>query len=212
MSRFVDLTLTLEHGTRALDLDPITFVNEYRTIPVDGYNLCQVILSSHVATHIDVPRHFIEDGETLEEVSLDRLIGDALLLDFSHKGPKSRITAEELQEYDDLIKPGNVVILRTDWYKKFPSHEYGYDNPNVTTDAVEYLVGKKIKMLGVEAPTLNWEDNPRSHKLLLGAGIILVEGLAYLDKLEVNTFRFYAIPLKIRGLDGFPVRAFAELP
>ncbi|MDI3516175.1 MAG: arylformamidase [Thermotogota bacterium] len=211
MARFVDLTLTLEHGTRALDLDPITFINKYRTIEKDGYNLSQVILSSHVATHIDVPRHFLENGETLEQIPLDRLIGEACLLDFSHKKAKERITADELSKYDNLIEPDSVVILRTDWYKTFPSHEYGYDNPNVTTDAVEYLVSKKIKMLGVEAPTLNWEDNPRSHKILLGAGIILVEGLAYLDQLETDTFRFYAIPLKIKGLDGFPVRAFAEI-
>jgi len=212
MGKFVDLTLTLEDGTRALDLDPITFVNRYRTIYQDGYNLSQVIISSHVGTHIDAPRHFLEQGVTLDKVPLDRLIGKARLLNFSHKKAKELITRKEIESYDSVISPDDIIILRTDWYEKFPSHEYGYDNPNVSTKAVEYLIQKKIKMLGVESPTLNWEDNPNAHKILLNAGILLVEGLAYLDKIRTETFTFYAIPLKIKDIDGFPVRAFAEIP
>lgn len=212
MARFVDLTLTLENGTHALDLDPITFVNPYRSISKDGYNLSQVIISSHVGTHIDAPRHFLQDGISLDEIPLDRLIGPAQLLDFSHKKEKETIERVELEAHDAKIREDDIVLLQTDWYKRFPSHAYGYDNPNVSTQAVEYLVEKGIKMLGVEAPTLNWNDNPNAHRLLLGAGILLVEGLAFLDKLGNGPFTFYCLPVKIRGIDGFPVRAFAELP
>ncbi len=211
MRKFLDLTLMLEDGTRALDLDPITFVNKYRSIDQDGYNLSQVILSSHVGTHIDAPYHFLEQGVTLDRVPLDRLIGNARLLDLSFKKAKELITRKEMESYDSVISRDDIIILRTDWYKKFPSHEYGYDNPNVSTEAVKYLVQKKIKMLAVESPTLNWEDNPDAHKILLSAGILLVEGLAYLDKISTETFTFYAIPLKIKDIDGFPVRAFAEI-
>ncbi len=211
MRKFLDLTLTLEDGTRALDLDPITFVNKYRSIDQDGYNLSQVILGSHVGTHIDAPYHFLEQGATLDRVPLNSLIGKARLLDFSYKKAKELITRKEIESYDSIISRDDIIILRTDWYKKFPSHEYGYDNPNVSTKAVEYLVQKKIKMLAVESPTLNWEDNPNSHKMLLSAGILLVEGLACLDKINKETFTFYAIPLKIKGIDGFPIRAFAEI-
>lgn len=211
MARFVDLTLILENGTRALDLDPITFVNQYRTIPKDGYNLSQVIISSHVGTHIDVPRHFLQDGITLDEIPLDRLIGPARLLDFSHKKEKETIERAELEAHDAEIGHDDIVLLRTDWYKRFPSHTYGYDNPNVSTQAVEYLVEKGIKMLGVEAPTLNWKDNSNAHRTLLGAGILLVEGLAFLDRLEKRVFTFYCLPPRIKGIDGFPVRAFAEI-
>lgn len=169
MRKFLDLTLMLEDGTRALDLDPITFVNKYRSIYQDGYNLSQVILSSHVGTHIDAPYHFLEQGVTLDRVPLDRLIGNARLLDFSYKKAKELITRKEIESYDSVISRDDIIILRTDWYKKFPSHEYGYDNPNVSTEAVKYLVQKKIKMLAVESPTLNWEDNPDAHKILLSS-------------------------------------------
>ncbi len=212
MSRFIDLTLTLENGTRALDLDPITFVNKYRTIKQDGYNLCQVVVSSHVGTHIDAPSHFIEGGETLDQVPLERLIRRGKLLDFTIKGKNSSISRAEMEEHDSVIEPGDAVLVRTDWYKTFPSRDYGYNIPNISTEAVKYLVEKKIGILGVEPPTLNWEDNPNSHRILLGGGVLLVEGLAYLDKIGPGEFRFHAIPLKIDGIDGFPVRAFAEIP
>jgi len=211
MSEFVDLSLQLSDGTRALDPDPITFVNLYHTIEKDGYNLSQVIISSHVGTHIDAPKHFLENGKTLDKFSLNNLIKKAILLDFSHKKAKELITRKEIEEFDEKIKPGLAVIIRTDWSKTFPSHEFGYDGPNVSTEAVEYFVEKEISILGVEPPTLNWEDNPNSHKKLLSAEILLVEGLTNLGKIKTDAFKFYAIPLNIRDIDGFPVRAFAEV-
>jgi kynurenine formamidase len=211
MSNFIDLTLQLFNGTRALDPDPITFVNSYHTIKDDGYNLSQVIISSHVGTHIDAPKHFLENGKSLDKFSLSDLIKKAILLDFSHKKAKELITRDEIEQYDKKIKTGTAVLIRTDWSKTFPSHEFGYDGPNISTEAVEYLVEKNISILGVEPPTLNWEDNPNSHKKLLAAEILLVEGLANLDRIKTENFMFYAIPLNIKNIDGFPVRAFAEV-
>lgn len=204
----VDLTLTLKHGSRGYEPHPHNFFNQVNNIEEDGYNLSQIILNSHVGTHIDAPYHFLEDGKTLEELDVNDLVGQACVLDFTNKGARDMITAQELEAHDDLISKHEIVLLRTDWYKEFPGDRYLNDMPNVSLGAAEYLVSKKIKLLGIETASLNWEDNAETHKKLL-SNMLIVEGLACLDKLTSQSVEFIALPLKLEGLDGCPVRAIA---
>lgn len=207
--RIIDLTHTVGHGNKAYEVNPTTFFNPYQTIAVDGYNLTQVILNSHTATHIDAPYHFVDKGLRLDKIPLERLMGDAFVIDVSYKKAKEMITLDEVRKYDHLIGQGSNVLIRTDWYKTYPGRTFAYDMPNLHTDCVRYFGEKKINLLGLETPSLNWEDNPGAHRLLLGANILLVEGLANLDKIKREQFFFICLPPKLKGLDGFQVRAVA---
>jgi len=207
--RIIDLTHTIEHGDKVYDANPTCFFNQYQTIARDGYNLTQAILNSHAGTHIDAPYHFVEDGLRVDEIPLERLVGEAILIDCSGKKPKEMITLDEIRRHDGRIARGCNVLIRTDWYKTYPGREFAYDMPNVDTAVVQYLVDKGINLLGLETPSLNWVDNPGAHRLLLGANILLVEGLANLDQIRADRFTFICLPLKLKGLDGFPVRALA---
>ncbi len=209
MKRVIDLTHTVEHGNKAYEVNPTTFFNPYQTIEADGYNLTQVILNSHTATHIDAPYHFIQSGRRLDEIPVERLIGEAVCVNCAPKKPKEMITLAEVKKYDHLITPGSNVVIRTDWWKTYPGHEFAYDMPNLDTAVVQYLVDRKINLLGLEMPSLNWQDNPGAHRLLLGADILLVEGLAHLDEIGREKFFFICLPPKLKGLDGFQVRAVA---
>lgn len=209
MKRMIDLTHSIEHGNKAYEANPTCFFNQYQTIETDGYNLTQAIINSHAATHMDAPYHFVASGLRLDEIPVERLIGEAVLIDCAPKKPKEMITLAEVKRYDHLITAGTNVIIRTDWCKTYPGHVFAYDMPNLETAAVRYLVEKKINLLGLEMPSLNWEDNPGAHRLLLGANIILVEGLANLDQIGRDKFFFICLPPKLKGLDGFPVRAVA---
>lgn len=208
--RVIDLTLTIEHGTRGYEVNPICFFNQYQTIAEDGYNLTQVILNSHVATHIDAPCHFLEDGEKLDEIPLERLMGEAVIINCTGKQPKEMITMHDLKEYESSVGEGRIVLIRTDWDKYYPGQKFNYDMPNVSLECIDFFVDRNIKMLGLQTPSLNWEeDNPGAHRRLLGAGILLVESLANLKEIKQNPVFFMALPLKLKGLDGFPVRALA---
>lgn len=209
-NRVIDLTLTIEHGTRGYEVNPICFFNQYQTIRDDGYNLMQVILNSHVATHIDAPYHFLEDGLKLDEIPLERLMGEAVVVDCSYKQAKELITMDDLMESKDQVKENDVVLIRTDWDRYYPGRVFDYDMPNVSLECIDFFIEKKIKILGLQTPSLNWvEDNPGAHRMLLGAGVLLVEGLANLGQIRKKRCFFMALPLKLKGLDGFPVRALA---
>lgn len=209
MKRIIDLTHTLEHGNKAYEVNPTTFFNQYQTIEQDGYNLVQAIINSHTATHIDAPYHFVADGLRLDEIPLERLIGEAFVIDCTHRKAKDMIVLDDILPYDERVTEGANVLIRTDWYKTFPGREFAYDMPNLSTDCVRYFIKKKINLVGLETPSLNWEDNPNAHRLLLGAGVLLVEGLANLDRIAADKFLFICLPPKLKGLDGFQVRAVA---
>jgi kynurenine formamidase len=209
MRRIVDLTLTIENGNLAYEVNPKCFFNQYQTIENDGYNLTQIILNSHASTHMDAPYHFVEDGMKLDEIPLDRLIGPAVVINCTHRKDREMIMLEDIKSSFGKIEKDKIVLIRTDWYKHYPSKHFNYDMPNIDIPLIEFLVERKIKLLGLETPSLNWADNPGAHRKLLGAGIILVEALGYLDQLTRDEVEFFAIPLKLKGLDGCPIRAFA---
>ena len=210
--KIIDLTLVIEHGTRGYEVNPVCFFNQYQTIQEDGYNLMQVILNSHVGTHIDAPYHFLDDGLKLDEIPLERFMGEAVIIDCSYKKAKELITLKDLEGSKDRVKENGIVLIRTDWDRYYPGRAFNYDMPNVSLECIDFFVEKKINMLGLQTPSLNWEeDNPAAHCKLLGAGILLVESLANLDQIEKESCFFMALPLKLKGLDGFPVRALALL-
>jgi kynurenine formamidase len=207
--RIIDLTLPLFDGMRGVKLEP------YTTIATVGYNTTTAQLYSHAGTHMDAPRHFLEGGGTIDRVPLERCIGPALVVDLSHKGPHSLITVEELAPYVAQITPGSRVLLRTDWDRYANQAEYRQDMPRVSAELARWLVERKINLLGVQTPSVasvRPEDKAELievHQILLKAEIIIVEGLANLSQLNQAVVTFIALPLKIAGCDGSPVRALA---
>ena len=107
--RIVDLTLPHYHGLRGVQIQP------YTRLAQDGYNTTTLTLYSHAGTHLDAPRHFLDDGRTLDQLDLDKCVGPAAVLDLSHKEPNSLITVADLQPYQAQIRPGARLLLRTDW-------------------------------------------------------------------------------------------------
>jgi len=209
VSRIIDLTLTIDNGNLAYEVNPRCFFNQYQSIERDGYNLTQIILNSHASTHLDAPYHFIEEGARLDEIPIHRFMGRALVVNCTHRKEKETIILEDIEPYSSKIEEDEIILIRTDWYKHYPSYRFNYDMPNIDLPVIDFLIEKRIKLLGLETPSLNWNDNPGAHRKLLGAGIILVEALGYLDQLTKEEIQFFALPLKLKGLDGSPARAFA---
>lgn len=207
--RIVDLSLEIYDKAPTFWPDPKTSVVEHLKIANLKYNITQLVMSTHVGTHLDAPFHFFDDGKTVDQLDLGKGFGPAWVLDFSDKGSKATITVEDLKRYQDKITAGARLILRTGWDRVFPNEAYFTDCPGVAPDACRYLADAGIACLAMDMPTVYGPEYVEVHHVLLRAEILVVEGLAHLDALTRPRVLFMALPLRIKGRDGSPCRAVA---
>jgi arylformamidase len=208
----VDLSHPLEHGQPNFIFDPKISVLVHNTVESVGYNITQISMSTHQGTHLDVPFHFFNDGKTLDQVPLDRFIGEARLVDLCPGGalaPETPLTVEMFEPHAAAFEPGARIIFRTGWDRMFGTPAFFTRIPTLTLDATRWIAERKIGLLGMDTPTPS-ADWLECHHILLGKGveIIIVEALANLAKLPPR-FNFVALPLNFKGRDGSPVRAAA---
>lgn len=207
--RVIDLSLPVYNEMPVYPGDPKVFFMKYRSINPDGYNLTQFLMGSHTGTHLDVPLHFVDGGQSIDKFPPESFMGEAYVVDLSYKKAEEDITPEDLAPYEDKIQSGTKLLLRTDWYKVLPDRRYFKEQPRISYELALWLVEKKVSLLGLETPTINPVDNKKLHQTLLSGGIILVEALAHLDEIKKDKVFFIALPLKIVNGDGSPVRAVA---
>jgi len=164
-------------------------------------NVGQITTSTHIGTHIDAPFHFDQNGEKVHELSLDNYIVEAIVVDVSGR---DFISKEVLKE----LTPGEAkaVLFRTNaWQQRdvFPEEIPAFD-----VDVVEWMVENGMTLFGVDLPSVDAitsKDLPMHHALGT-AGRYILEGLV-LDEVREDTYQLIALPLKIEGADGSPVRA-----
>jgi kynurenine formamidase len=207
--RIVDLSLPLLDGMRGVTLEPNTSIADR------GYNTTNAHLYSHAGTHMDAPRHFLEQGYPIDQIPLDKCAGPAWVIDLTHKTPNSLITVEDVAPYESKIEKEGRLLLRTDWDRHVDQPDYRSHMPRISVDLARWLVGKEIVLLGVQTPAVasvrpeNRDELIEVHQILLQAKIVIVESLANLDQIRQETVYFVALPLKIVDCDGSPVRAIA---
>ncbi|KAA6323448.1 Kynurenine formamidase [termite gut metagenome] len=212
MGKIIDLTLPMFDGAPTMPMDPKLSISWHCTLETLGYNLSRVITSTHQGTHIDAARHFFYNGECIDEVALERFIVRAVKVDLTGKKPGEAIEPADLQPYNKWIEQGCSVLLHTGWDKRFPKSSYFLEFPFVTKTLANWFVEKKIGLVGMDTPTPNGEDWKYVHVKMLGADILIVEGLANMEQLPTGeVFTFYSLPLKLQGCDGSPVRAIVML-
>lgn len=208
MKKLIDLTLTAYHGLRGVEVYPHTSVEK------EGYNTTKLHLYSHAGTHLDAPRHFIDGGQTLEDLDLRKCTGPACVVDVAHKQPRDFITVADLGRRAKEIGRHSRVLLYTGWDQHANLPDYRSDFPRISLELANWFAARGIWLLGVEMPSVaslqDKEELTAVHRALLGAGIVIVECLTNLDKLPPRV-HFTALPLKILGGDGSPVRAIATV-
>ena len=207
--RFVDLTLTVRSGMRGVAIEPHTRINP------DGYNTTNLHLYSHAGTHMDAPLHFLDGGNTIDRWPLAQLVGPAHLIDLSAVEPHGLHTVDDLLPHAARVTPGCRLLLRTDWSLHADLPDYRPDMPRISAELARWLVDRQVALVGVETPSVaslrpeNKAELTEVHRTLLGGNIVIVESLTNLRELRRETVEFIALPLKIDGGDGSPVRAIA---
>jgi len=212
MLRLVDLSVDLYHGAPNFRMDPQMAVWQHLRIQDRGYNLSQLYFGTHQGTHVDPPKHFFDDGKTIEEIDARRVFGPAWVLDLTHKKAKEDITVADLEAFSDKIGKGSRVILHTGWDKQIDDVEvYLNDQPNLTVEACEWLAEKGIACVAMDMPTLRVVEYFEVHHALLNpkAEVAIIESLRGLDRLQGEQVILVALPLRIREGNGGPCRAMA---
>jgi arylformamidase len=203
--RFHDISLPIVRGGLVYPNNPPIDIEAASSMSAGGSsNSSRITFGSHTATHVDAQHHMIDGGWTIDKVKLDVLIGPALLVRFPDD--VMSITAEHLANID--LKGVERVLFAT--RNSGFNHEVAFhtDFTFVAPDAAELLVKNKIRLVGVDYLSIEQfkSGHHRTHKTLLGADVVIVEGLA-LANVPAGRYELICLPLSLPGLDGAPARA-----
>jgi kynurenine formamidase len=179
-------------------------------------NVTEISLPCHAGTHVDAPVHIIDNGKSIEEIPLEDFVGPGAVIPVKKRGGEE-VTARDLEDSGVPVSRGDILMLFTGWDEKFESPDYNI-HPYLSIDAAEWIVGKGVKLLGIDCITVDLPTPMRQkgfeypvHKILLGNGVLIAENVANLGKVAGKKSRILALPLKVKGSDGAHARIVAEI-
>ncbi|MFP4050813.1 MAG: cyclase family protein [Thermoplasmata archaeon] len=205
MTEFLDLSHEITDDMPVYPFDDPVELDRTKSFEEDGYNYFRLETGLHAGTHIDIPMHMTDDETHMNEVPLNRFTGNGCILDVRNQSP-----IEYKDEYSEIVKENDIVLLYTGFDEKYGSKEYYADHPIVDESLAQFFVDKKIKMLGMDIPTP--DKHPFNiHKTLFKNGILIIENLTNLSELsDVEDFEIIAFPLKIKA-DSSIARVLAKV-
>jgi len=222
MSRIVDLSVTI--GEQTLSPPSVDQRLEMTTHTKEGKSHWQgsgVNMLLHTGSHVDFERHTVKGGETAADVSLDRVCGEAFVIDLSDGGPNFEISLSDVREQAQDLREGDIVLIRTDWtdqqWGNYPT--YYEDSPYCDPEAAQWLVDNGAKAIGFDCfaeyparlPDFEPEDF-QLHKVILENDAILMQHLTNLSALpREGRVEFYGPFIKMAEAEGTPARFFAVL-
>jgi arylformamidase len=207
-SGWIDATATLDpsttpvyEGDAPMKFD---FLKDMRR--GDALTLSAYSLGAHSGTHIDAPMHFIRDGAPIDRVPLEPLIGPARVIDIPDA--VQSIDAAELNRHDWKGAPRIIFRTRSSLRAWMRSPTFRRDFAYIAPDAAQLLADAGVKLVGIDYISAEQfgAPAPRTHRILLGKGIPIVEGLA-LENVRAGEYDLIVLPMKVGGHEGAPARA-----
>lgn len=208
--RAVDLSHTLGADTPVYPGDPALRIIPAATITKEGYNTHSISLGTHTGTHVDLPYHAAQAGQTADQASLCLFAGEGVVVPLRKKQAREAISAADLRGLEHRFVPGTAVLFHTGWDKKTRGKEY-FHHPYLEEAACRYLLDRGVLTFGIDAFSIDptGGDLFPVHRLIATAGGIIVENLANLEQINFPNPFVVFFPLKLAGCDGSPVRAVA---
>lgn len=218
----LDLTISLNDGLKMLAAFPAVSISnffDYDTTesrylsPCEGCKVEHISLVTHIGTHADAPAHFVRGGETMDAFDLGHYMGDAVLIDLSNRPddvPVSATMLAQALEAAEVKGAGNILLLRLT--RKRWNDPGFLDVKALTEDAARVVLDYGFKCVGIDLMCVDCLEDMRRpvHMCLLGNGVAIVEGLDNMDKIPRKDCWFCALPLKLVGAGGSPVRAVCK--
>jgi arylformamidase len=183
---------------------------EVKHRPDIWYIIGEVTFSTHSGTHVELPYHHWHDGVGPADFPIERLIGEAIVLDFSHKGDAEAITLAELQAHAGRIRKGDMIFIRTDKDQLYRTERWN-EQPYLTPDAMAWLLAFDPPVIGTDAagfevPGTDYQPN---HLAMFQRNIAMVESATNLAAVGNERVTVFILPLPIEGIEAVPVRIIA---
>ena len=211
IKKIVDLSHALMEQTPVYPGDPVPHFWLPPPSRRKAITCLMFFLGSQTGSHVDVPYHFSNQGATVDKMDLIYFMGNGLIMDVTHKKEKEEITLEEIKRYEETIEAVDIVLFKTNWYKKAGADEF-YDHPFLSKAGGNTCYQKVLRQ-SVSMPFILDHTGGTQfpiHDMESVAGGIIVENLANLDVVEFDSPVYYFFcPAKLIGCDGSPVRAVA---
>ena len=203
--RIYDLSLPVESGGLVYPGNPEIEIGLQQAIASGaGANVSSLRFGSHTGTHVDAPRHFFDDGAGVDALSLEVLMGPALLI--ALEPGVMAVTDAHLRPYD--LTHIDRVLIRTRNSGFVRERAFHRDYTYLAPEGAAYLVEMGVKLVGVDYLSVEQfhSGHHRTHRTLLEKGVVIVEGLD-LSEPVAGVYEFRCLPLRLVGLDGAPARA-----
>ncbi len=204
--RVLDLGLTLDDRIAGFASAPAKDLDQ------DGWNARTLHLYSHAGTHMDAPHHF-GMGAGMDHYPVVRFVTTAWLASIPIVEDRQLLGVDDLGSLAHDFPAGDSLLLATGWSDHLGRPKYRDALPRIGTELAHWCVSHRVNILGVEAPSVaDVNDLPEVteiHQILLGGDVIIVEGLANLDRINAPQVLLIALPLDIAGGDGAPARVIA---
>ncbi len=206
MRKIFDISMGIKNGMLTYPGDPGVEITREKIIgagrPASVANISAYCMGSHTGTHIDPPFHFFPDGKTADLLPLDALIGHA------------RVIEAQSDEIDGNFLSGAGVegavrvLFKTGNSRFCEEPDFHNDFAHLTPDGAEFLKEQGVKLVGIDYLSIEkfHSEDHAVHRLFLGSGIVIVEGLNLSD-VEPGDYTLACLPLKVIGGDGAPARA-----
>jgi kynurenine formamidase len=235
-AKVVDLTYPFDEKTIYWPNSPSTFkLSKLADGPTEGgyyYRMNSFCAPEHGGTHLDAPSHFAKDGWTSDQIPLSKLVAPGVVLDVSKQAaadPDYRLSAADVRAFEKsrgAIAAGAIVLLRTGWGSRWPDRRryLGDDTPGETShlhfpsygkESAELLVReRRVAALGLDTASIDYGPSKDFivHQIANGANVPGLENLANLDRVPETGAWIIALPMKIAGGSGGPLRIIALVP
>jgi arylformamidase len=217
-SHLIDLSHNVEHGMVTYKGLPAPIICDYLSreasraqyAPGTEFHIGKIEMIANTGTYLDSPFHRYADGDDLSQLKLEALADlDCVVAQITNR----RNRAIDRLSIDLATLKGKALLVHTGWDAHWRTDQYFEGHPHLTGALARQLVEAGVTLVGIDSFNIDSiEDGTRPvHSALLGAGIPIVEHMCGLSALPDRGARFFAIPVKVKGMGSFPVRAFAKL-
>lgn len=206
MKRIYDVSVPIRDGGLVYPGNPEIRISLQQSLALGaGANVSNVAFGSHTGTHVDAERHFFDDGRTVDQIPLETLMGPATVLEY---GPETSSVGRSDLEGHDLADVKRVLLKTRNSTYLTQDPTFHRDYTYLAPDGAEYLVQLGLELVGIDYLSIEQfhSGHHRTHLTLLGAKVIIVEGLNLVD-VPAGKYDFYCLPIKLAGCDGAPARA-----
>jgi len=204
--RIHDVSLPISRDMPVWPGDPAVVLEQVSSMDAGAHaNVSRLACGVHTGTHVDAPHHFMNDGRTVESLSLEVLVGPALLVQIPEQ--VKVVNADALEKA--AIPSGTERLLlktRNSHLWECAESEFFSGFVGISADGAKWLVQHNIRLIGIDYLSIApYKQSVPTHRVLLEAGVIIVEGMD-LSAISPGAYTLYCLPLKLVGSDGAPAR------